>query len=70
MTGTAPDIATSWNVYAGSDPKVLTLQNAGALVLGTPWVQPNAMVTAGRAGRERAIAELLCNAVPRTIQRG
>ena len=61
--------ATGWNVYAGSAPEALWLQNSSPLKLEHNWVQPDAMLTGGRmAGCGQAPDYLL--PIPRTIQRG
>lgn len=58
-----------WNVYAGSTPVGLTLQNSSPLALTQTWAQPNIVLTGGRiAGDGQAPDYLL--PVPRTIQRG
>jgi hypothetical protein len=47
-SGGAPQNAAGWNVYIGTAPDSMVLQNATAIPLGGSWVQPNGIVTAGR----------------------
>jgi hypothetical protein len=65
----APANARGWNVYAGTDPYGLVLQNAAVLRVGDSWVQPNSLVTVGRPpGTGQAPTYM--RRVPRMIQRG
>ena len=67
--GAAPRNAVGWNVYAGTDPSALTLQNASPLALGQTWVQPSPLDTAGRtAGSGQSPSYV--QAITRMIQRG
>lgn len=69
QAGSAPANATGWNVYAGSDPNVLTLQNARPLDPQETWLQPAPLAQGGRAagnGQEAAWFKL----APRVIPRG
>ena len=67
--GAAPEIATGWNVYAGTDPAAMTLQNGAAIGMDRTWTEPDALVTGGRApGRGQPPTYL--KPVPRMIQRG
>ncbi|HUI56703.1 MAG TPA: hypothetical protein VLY04_17130 [Bryobacteraceae bacterium] len=67
--GPAPQNAVAWNVYAGTDPNALELQNASPIAAGQTWVQPGTVTTGGRApgtGQEPNYTKPL----PRVIQRG
>jgi hypothetical protein len=44
--GAAPQIATSWNAYAGTSPGTLNLQNQNPLGTGSSWTM-TAGLTAG-----------------------
>jgi hypothetical protein len=66
---TAPPNVKGWNVYCGTSPATMTIQNPTALAPGQTWVQPEALSTTGRlAGGGQMPTYRL--AVPRTIQRG
>ena len=68
-TGPAPKGATGWNVYVGTDPTAVTLQNSGAIETGASWIQPSAITMTGRqpgCGQEPNYER----ALPRVIQRG
>ncbi|MGD0201234.1 MAG: hypothetical protein ABSD27_10845 [Bryobacteraceae bacterium] len=45
----APANVTGWNVYAGSEPAELTLQNDVPLALGATWTAPPGGLRSGRA---------------------
>jgi hypothetical protein len=64
-----PAKAKGWNVYSGTNPETMTLQNGTALASGQSWVQPNSLSTTGRAAGygQKPTYRL---AVPRAIQRG
>jgi hypothetical protein len=65
----APAKARGWNVYAGTSPSTMTIQNPAVLGPGETWVQPDTLSTTGRtAGDGQRPAYRL--PVPRTIQRG
>ena len=65
----APSNVKAWNVYSGTIPATMTLQNWPPLTPGQTWVQPDTLSTTGRAaGSGQAPSYLL--PVPRTIQRG
>jgi hypothetical protein len=65
----APAKARGWNVYAGTSPMTMTIQNPAVLGPGETWVQPDTLSTTGRpAGDGQRPTYRL--AVPRTIQRG
>jgi hypothetical protein len=64
-----PARAKGWNVYSGTSPETMTLQNGTALAAGQSWVQPNSLSTTGRAAGDGQKATYIL-AVPRAIQRG
>jgi hypothetical protein len=65
----APPNVEGWNVYCGTSPATMTIQNAPALAPGQTWVQPDTLSTTGRlAGSGQTPTYRL--PVPRTIQRG
>src|ERR1019366_5072704 len=43
-----PANAAGWNVYAGTDPDGLELQNSSPIGVGQTWLQPNTVTTGGR----------------------
>jgi hypothetical protein len=66
---TAPPNVKGWNVYCGTSPATMTMQNSATLALGQTWEQPDTLSTTGRlAGNGQAPSYRL--PVPRTIQRG
>jgi len=67
--GNPPGTATGWNVYAGTDPNNLTLQNATPVEAGVSWVQPGVL---GGAGRQPGAGQTwnYLRPIPRVIQRG
>jgi hypothetical protein len=66
---TAPSNVTGWNMYCGTSPATMTIQNVAALAPGQTWVQPDTLSTTGRlAGNGQSPTYRL--PVPRTIQRG
>jgi hypothetical protein len=66
---TAPTNVKGWNVYCGTSPATMTIQNPTALAPGQTWAQPDTLATTGRlAGSGQMPTYRL--AVPRTIQRG
>ena len=65
----APPNVKGWNVYSGTSPAAMTMQNELTLGPGQTWVQPDTLSTTRRpAGSGQAPTYRL--AVPRTIQRG
>jgi hypothetical protein len=67
--GDPPKTATGWNVYAGTDPNNLALQNAAPVEPGESWVQPGILTMTGRlpgTGQEPNYFR----PIPRAIQRG
>ena len=66
---TAPANVKGWNVYCGTSPAAMTIQNPQTLAPGQTWVQPDTLSTTGRrAGSGQAPSYWV--PVPRTIQRG
>ena len=67
-TSTPPKV-TGWNVYSGTSPATMTIQNPQPLAPGQTWVQPDTLSTTGRrAGSGQEPSYWM--PVPRTIQRG
>jgi hypothetical protein len=65
----APPKVMGWNVYSGTSPATMTIQNLQILAPGQTWVQPDTLSTTGRqAGSGQAPSYWV--PVPRTIQRG
>jgi len=67
--GVAPRYATAWNVYVGTTPESMSLQNAAPLDPGQTWVQPGTLSTGGRAPGTGQVPSYI-KPVPRMIQRG
>ena len=67
--GTAPPNATGWNLYVGTGPDSLSLQNSTPIGTGMTWIQPGAMIVAGPAPGAGQSANYV-KLVPRVIQRG
>ena len=65
----APANARGWNVFAGSSPNVLVLQNAPVLTLNQTWTQPNPVAATGRAAGTGQAPNYMRPA-PRMLQRG
>jgi hypothetical protein len=66
---TAPPNVKGWNVYCGTSPATMTIQNLAALTPGQIWVQPDTLSTTGRLAGNGQIPTYRLP-VPRTIQRG
>jgi hypothetical protein len=67
--GPAPPNATGWNVYVGTDPDSMTLQNSSPLAAGAAWVQPVWISATGRkpgSGQAPSYVQSLA----RILQRG
>jgi len=64
-----PRYATAWNVYVGTTPGSMSLQNAAPLAPGQTWVQPGTLSTTGRAPGSGQTPSYI-QPVPRMIQRG
>jgi hypothetical protein len=69
QAGPAPQIATGWNVYVGTDPCALCLQNSSPIAVGQPWLQPAIVSTSGRGPGQGQVSSYV-KPVPRMIQRG
>ena len=67
--GPAPQNATGWNIYAGTDPNGMTMQNGAVLAAGQTWVQPVPLAVGGR-GPGSGQAPSYLKVVPPVIQRG
>jgi len=67
--GTAPKTAAGWNVYAGTDPNQMTIQNAEVIPPGQTWLQPPLLATGGR-GPGTGQSPSYVQPVPRIIPRG
>jgi hypothetical protein len=67
--GNPPGTAAGWNVFAGTDPNKLALQNASPVPVGEVWVQPGVPSTTGR-GPGTGQAGNYVREIPRVIQRG
>ncbi|HWB86046.1 MAG TPA: hypothetical protein VG675_18025 [Bryobacteraceae bacterium] len=67
--GVAPANAVGWNVYVGTTPEAMVLQNATAIDVMQSWIQPGALVTVGRGPGAGQTATYM-RAIPRAIQRG
>lgn len=68
-SGPAPRNATAWNVYVGTAPETMSLQNASPLSPGQTWLQPG-IVTAGGRAPGTGQAPSYIKPVPRMLQRG
>jgi hypothetical protein len=64
-----PANATGWNVYVGTDPEGLELQNGSPIAVGQTWLQPGTVTTGGR-GPGRGQSPSCLRPAPRVIQRG
>lgn len=64
-----PASATGWNVYVGTDPDGLELQNGSPIAVGQTWLQPGTVTTGGR-GPGRGQSPSYLRPAPRVIQRG
>jgi hypothetical protein len=66
--GTAPPNATGWNVYLGTGPDNMSLQNDVPIAAGQTWLQPGTMAAGRAPGRGQSPTYV--KPVPRMIQRG
>ena len=64
-----PDCAVGWNVYVGSDPGAMTLQNTAPIALNQAWVQQGTITAAGRL-RGAGQSPNYMMPMPRLILRG
>lgn len=67
--GPPPGNAAAWNVYVGTAPDSMSLQNPLPLALGQLWLQPVTLRTGGRAPGSGQSPSFI-QPVPRLIQRG
>jgi hypothetical protein len=67
--GPAPPNATGWNLYAGTSPDNLSLQNETPIGVGSTWIQPGT-VAGGGPGPGPGQSPSYVKLVPRMIQRG
>jgi hypothetical protein len=67
--GTAPTNATGWNVYMGTTPDSLSIQNDAPIATGEQWLQPSTLAAGGRAPGSGQSPSYV-RPVPRVIQRG
>jgi len=67
--GSAPPVATNWNVYAGTAPEALVLQNNSPIPAGQIWIQTAPLVSNGpHPGRGQEPNHL--KPIPRVLPRG
>ncbi len=66
--GAPPRNAAGWNVYVGTGPDSMALQNGSPIAIGQTWLQPATLA----AGRPPGAGQRPCyvKPVPRAIQRG
>jgi len=69
QAGNAPLNATGWNVYAGTDPNALWLQNGATMAIGDTWLQPAALAAGGKSPGSGQSPNYM-KPVERLIQRG
>jgi hypothetical protein len=67
--GAAVARMAGWNVFAGTAPESMALQNGAPLGIGQTWVQPSPVTTAGRTPGTGQSPDYM-QPVPRLIQRG
>ncbi len=67
--GAAPTAAAGWNIYVGSSPDAMYLQNTAVLNLGQTWEQPAALLQVGSLPGKGQKPSYL-QPLPRLIQRG
>ncbi|HEY2018931.1 MAG TPA: hypothetical protein VGH38_35745 [Bryobacteraceae bacterium] len=68
-SGSAPRNATGWNVYVGTAPEAMSLQNSSPLAAGQTWLQPGTLTSGGRAPGAGQSPSYI-KPVPRMLQRG
>jgi hypothetical protein len=66
--GAPPISAAGWNVYVGTGPDSLALQNASPIAIGHTWLQPATLAVGRPPGPGQSPSYL--KPVPRMIQRG
>jgi hypothetical protein len=64
-----PACAAGWNVYVGTDPGALSLQNGSPITVAQTWLQPDTIATGGRAAGTGQSPSYVMPA-PRRILRG
>jgi hypothetical protein len=67
--GKAPECAGGWNVYVGTDPGAMSIQNPSPIGLSQIWLQPGTITTAGRL-RGTGQSPTYMMPMPRLILRG
>jgi len=67
--GTAPAPAAGWNVYIGTAPEALFLQNSTEIAPGDTWMQATAPAAQGKTPGDGQRPSYF-QPVPRAIQRG
>lgn len=65
----APEAATGWNVYVGTEPGSETLQNSSPIALGSEWVHAAGALAEGRKPTAGQEAEYFCSR-RRLLRRG
>lgn len=65
----APANATGWNIYAGTSPGALVLQNASPLQVNQAWTQPSRLADTGGPASTGQKPNYMRQA-PRILQRG
>lgn len=66
---TAQEGCAGWNIYVGTDPPAMVLQNGSPIGAGQTWLQPDTLVTQGNAPGSGQRPSYLMPA-PRMILRG
>ena len=67
--GAPPSTAVGWNVYVGTAPATMFLQNSSPIVNGQAWLQPANLITSGK-GPGTGQQPTMFRPVPRVLQRG
>jgi len=69
LAGSAPTVASGWNIYAGVDPGELVRQNTGLIPVDEAWLQPGALMAIGpKPGAGQSASYLY--GIQRLVQRG
>jgi len=66
--GAPPKTAAGWNVYVGTGPDSMALQNGSPIAIGQTWLQPATLAAGPPPGPGQSPSYL--KPVPRVIQRG
>ena len=69
QSGRAPRNAVAWNIYVGTAPDNMSLQNGSPLPIGQTWLQPGVLLIGGR-GPGSGQSPSYIKPVPRILQRG